>query len=43
MAEIRNYTGRFSSGRPASPGLTCDGRKLAFAEVARFVAEFPHG
>gem|GEM_PF-3273024 len=30
MAEIRNYTMNFSSGRPT--GLTCS-RKLAFTEI----------
>jgi hypothetical protein len=33
MAEIRNYTMNFASGRPAAPGLTCAARKLAFAEI----------
>jgi len=35
MAEIRNYTMNFSSGRPSAcwlPGLTCEG-KLASTEV----------
>jgi len=42
MAEIRNYTLNFGSGRPAEPGLTC-GRKLAFAEMERFHVEFQRG
>jgi hypothetical protein len=33
MAEIRNYTMNFGSGRPAAPGLTCAARKLAFTEI----------
>jgi hypothetical protein len=28
VAEIRNYTMNFASGRPAAPGLTCAARKL---------------
>jgi hypothetical protein len=32
MAEIRNYTLNFGSGRPAAPALTC-ARKLAFTEI----------
>jgi hypothetical protein len=33
MAEIRNYTLNFGSGRPAAPPLTCAERKLAAAEI----------
>jgi hypothetical protein len=33
MAEIRNYTLNFGSGRPAVPALTCALRKLACAEI----------
>ncbi len=43
MAEIRNYVGDFSFGRPALPGLTGGNRKSASAEVPLSVAEFPHG
>jgi hypothetical protein len=35
MAEIRNYTMNFGSGRPAAPGLTCALRKLASTEMHR--------
>jgi hypothetical protein len=42
MAEIRNYTLNFGSGRPAAPGLTCS-RKLASAEIERSIPEFQHG
>jgi hypothetical protein len=37
MAEIRNYTLNFGSGRPAAPALTCRPGKLASAEVERDV------
>jgi len=43
MAEIRNYLGDFSFGRPTLPGLTGGSRKSASTEVLRPVAEFPHG
>jgi hypothetical protein len=33
MAEIRNYTMNFSSGRAALPRLTSAARKLAFTEM----------
>jgi hypothetical protein len=33
MAEIRNYTMNFASGRPAAPGLTCAPAQLAYAEM----------
>jgi hypothetical protein len=33
MAEIRNYTMNFASGRAAAPRLTCAPRKLAYAEI----------
>ena len=42
MAEIRNYTLNFGSGRPAVPGLTCE-RKLACAEMVRFQVEYQRG
>ena len=35
MAEIRNYTMNFGSGRPAAPDLTCALRKLASTEMHR--------
>ena len=41
MAEIRNYTLNFGSGRPAAPALTCAQRKSAFTEIelrARFAS-----
>ncbi len=35
MAEIRNYTLNFGSGRPRGrAGLTCAVRKLAFTEIS---------
>jgi hypothetical protein len=33
MAEIRNYTMNFGSGRPAVPALTCPKGRLACAEI----------
>ncbi len=33
MAEIKNYTLNFGSGRPASPALTFAARKSAFTEI----------
>jgi len=33
MAEIRNYTLNFGSGRPTAAALTCRSGGLAFAEV----------
>jgi hypothetical protein len=33
MAEIRNYTMNFGSGRPAQPALTCPVGRLACAEM----------
>ena len=33
MAEIRNYTMNFASGRPAGRALTCPGGRLACAEI----------
>jgi hypothetical protein len=33
VAEIRNYTMNFASGRLGWPGLTCAARKLACAEM----------
>src|SRR5262245_12216851 len=33
MAEIRNYTMNFGSGRPATPALTCPKGRLACAEI----------
>jgi hypothetical protein len=33
MAEIRNYTMSFASGRPAAPGLTCALAQLTYAEI----------
>jgi hypothetical protein len=33
MAEIKNYTLNFGSGRPSA--LTCAARKSAFAEIER--------
>jgi len=35
MAEIKNYTLNFGSGRPAAPGLTCAARKSACAGIER--------
>jgi hypothetical protein len=37
MAENRNSTLNFGSGRPAAPALTCRPGKLASAEVERNV------
>jgi hypothetical protein len=35
VAEIKDYTLNFVSGRRAARGLTCAARKLAFDEVQR--------
>ncbi len=35
MAEIKNYTLNFVSGRRALRGLPCAARKLAFNEIQR--------
>jgi hypothetical protein len=35
VADIKNYTLNFVSGRRAARGLTCAARKLAFNEVQR--------
>jgi hypothetical protein len=35
MADIKNYTLNFGSGRPAMPALTCAARRSACTEVQR--------